>query len=233
VKRIQSTIMLALALSAATAAAGPPSPGTMPASLAVAGVDRSVTPLRALGRVFQSESGWDSLADQHLIVAVFERRIQIRAGERVKAMPYPNQMLWIAKQYSTRTFAPDEVKSVGKSDFRSERQRWINGLSPACEPPQAWPLPPHPPWSVYLARCQSLFRTAQLFLDRRPPGRCQSDVAADHWGGPMDDERAHRFGWIRADWRCVDNEGRERLAVNRAWCDPSISACSKSPVDVR
>lgn len=209
---------------------------TIPGALAAAtgADDASVRPAKALGRVFFSESGWASPADQHLIVAVYERRVELRAPRRVRRKPYPYQLLWMAKRYSTKTFAPDEVRSVperhrGRAG-RSRRQTWLNAMGPSCAEPTGWPTlkrdgSPHPPWRVYEPRCQILFKRARSFVRRQQKGSCSSSIPVDHWGGAMDDWRAERNGWVRvADWSCVE-DGQRYEPKNHGWCDPGLSEC--------
>jgi hypothetical protein len=177
--------------------------------------------------VFGNESDWDSPADQHLIVRVYERRIGLAAPARVKRLSYGEQLLWIAKWYSTRSFAPEEVVSTGKSAERSARQKWINGLSPTCEQPAAWPPPPFVAWKVYKGLCQKMFQRARAFVQRQAPGVCTASSEVDHWGGAMDDWRAKADGWIRVDFKCVENN-YTYLPKNHAWCDPRVSRCVKA-----
>lgn len=191
-------------------------------------VDKPVSPTRAIGRQFFNESGWHSPADQHLIIRVLERRAEL-SSKRVRSMPYAERLLWMAKRYSTRTFLPDEVRSIPKSTERSARQSWVNHLAPQCSEPEGWPLfksngEPHPPWENFEGACKRLFARARAFVGKKANGSCNASIPVDHWGGPMDDERAERFGWKRADWRCVE-DGQEYVAKNRAWCDPGLSKC--------
>lgn len=193
--------------------------------------DAIVNPVQALGRVFFSESGWNSPADQHLIVAVYERRLSRVAPDSVKRRSYGMQLVWIAKRYSTKTFRPREVVSVPRGyGGRSRRQTWLNDMGPSCNQPEGWPLlkrdgSPYPPWRTFRSRCKVLFDRANDFVFQRKPGVCTSSIPVDHWGGAMDDHRAHRNNWIQVtDWKCVE-DGKEYTPKNNAWCNPRISNC--------
>lgn len=192
-------------------------------------LDTPVEPHKALGRVFFSESGWHSPADQHGIVKVYNKRLEVYSPRRIKRLPYAERILWIAKRYSTKTFTPDEVMHLDKSRVRSARQRWINQMGPDCVEPPAWPVltpsgKPHAPWELYEDRCETVFRRADAFLRSKQEGTCQASAPIDHWGGPMDDWRALRAGWIRVDWVCVEG-GKSYRAANHFWCDPGLSEC--------
>ena len=218
-----------LCVCAAVMAAASAWAETLPASEASGRlVDVAVSPGRALGRVFFNESGWHSPADQHLIIRVLGRRAEL-SSNRVRSMAYGERLVWIAKRYSTRTFLPDEVRSIPKAAERSARQSWVNHLAPECPEPEGWPLfksngEPHPPWRNYEDACKRLFQRARAFVRQQASGSCVASMPVDHWGGPMDDERAERFGWKRADWKCTEG-GTTYEAKNRAWCDPGLSRC--------
>lgn len=193
--------------------------------------DMAVSPTKAVGRVFFSEGGWHSPADQHLVVRVFERRLEVSGNRILRRMPYGQKLVWMAKKYSTRTFHPDEVRSITwKSRDRSARQAWINHLGPDCEKPRHWPLfkmdgSPYPDWApLYPPKCQALFERASRFIKRQAPGVCSSDRPVDHWGGPVDDPRALKSGWLRVDWSCVE-DGQKHEPKNHVWCDPGLSKC--------
>lgn len=192
--------------------------------------DAPVSPTKAMGRVFFSESGWSSPADQHLIVRVYERRLALMSRRHLRGLSYGERLVWIAKRYSTRTFDPAEVRSIPKTAARGYRHTWINGMEPRCSKPPLWPeLTPsgkaHPPWDpTFRPLCRALFTRARAFVERRALGSCSASMPVDHWGGEMDDHRALAFGWLRVDWKCTEG-GQEYRAVNRAWCDPGLSKC--------
>lgn len=232
---LSTSIIMALALAFLVGAGA--LADTIPGRLATATEvdDDPVQPDKALGRVFFSESGWHSPADQHLIVEVYESRLKVRAPRRVRRAPYSRQLVWIAKRYSTKTFAPGEVRSVPeKHRGRTQRQTWLNGMGPDCAEPPGWPAlkrdgSPHPPWRVFESRCQNLFKRARSFVRRKQTGSCSSSIPVDHWGGEMDDWRAERNGWVQVtDWSCVE-DGRRYEPKNHAWCDPGLSECGDGP----
>lgn len=129
----------------------------------------------ALARVCVAEAGWDvTSGDCAAIVHLLERRADAQ-GIPVRRM---------AELYASRHFDPE----------RTDRRRWIVGLTIEARRPAGWPS--GVPWRA--------FRPAWLSTIAHVDAVRRGDVAdpcpgADHWGGPMDDHRAIHAGWERVE----------------------------------
>jgi len=193
--------------------------------------DDFTNPQEALGRTFVSEGGWWSPADQYMVWTVYLRRLEVIAPRVLRNASLDKRIVWIGKRYSTKSHPPSEVRTIAeKSKTRTPRQQWINGLTRRCSEPKLWPklkkdgVTSHPPWSVYEKRCERIMKRAGDFMRGEFQANCQADRTVDHWGGPVDDKRARRSGWIRVDFKCTEG-GIEYTPTNHAWCDPGLSDC--------
>lgn len=178
------------------------------AALAVA-VATPSKPDVVLLRVFVSESGWDSPADQHGILAVLERI----GGSS------PDGLVRGARLYSPRTF-PVEEHPTGPSR-RSERQQWVNELDETCSMPPSLRGVSEKTWHyVYRRRCLTLLQRARRYLTGWRDPECWASTQPQHWGGAMDDHRAVKAMWAPVHVQCGD-----RTTVNHFWCDPRKRGC--------
>ena len=127
-----------------------------------------------LARICASEAGLraepaaDCAAISHLLIR--------RAALLDRPLPL------LARQYSTRVF----------NRRRSDRRRWLAWLDTSGSAPRYWPAALD--WARFAPRWLVLQRIAQGVLDGRVADPCAPD-RVDHWGGAMDDHRAHRAGW--------------------------------------
>lgn len=170
-----------------------------------------VAPEVALARVWISESGWSSEADQWGIYEVLSYRARSRDPKRIIAT---------AKRYAGRTFPPHE--NPHKPPHRSERQRWVNEITASCDYPPSiavWGLSTQLWRQVYRGKCKKLVARARAMLagEYRPP--CTAGTALHHWGGKMDDHRAIR---VLSPVLVMCN-GEESL--NHFWCNPKLPGC--------
>jgi hypothetical protein len=232
-----ASLALALALASASAHADgnllASAPSVLSAETASA---RRVRPVRtdpytSLGRTFVNEGGWWSIADQYLVWTVYMRRLELIAPGHVLAGEIERRIVWIGRLYSTKSHPLAEVTYVAeRRKTRSVRQQWTNGLTKGCSKPKLWPkfkrdgVTRHPPWRKFQERCERVMARGAAFLRGEFQATCTADKSVDHWGGPMDDERAVRAKWVKVDFRCVE-DGIEYIPTNHAWCDPAVSDC--------
>ena len=144
-----------------------------------------------LARICSSEAGLlaqptpDCAAIAHLLIR--------RAALLDRPLPL------MARQYSTRVF----------NRRRADRRAWIAWLEPNLSKPRFWPA--NLSWPVFRPRWRTLLRVAQGVLSGTVPDPCAPQLP-DHWGGIMDDHRAHRAGWTLA--ACSAN------TLNNFWIVP-------------
>lgn len=182
-------LLMILAASALLFAATPPDPVTADATApaveldegppATADVDEldqvDAREQLALARVCASEVGIVSTPECAAIHEVLEDR------SRQMGLSY----IATVCAYSSRTC------DRGRTDAR----RWIAWLHPSGARPDGWPATAS--WARHRGRWLELHRHAGEALRGRVASPCEEPPA--HWGGPMDDWRAHRAGWVRVD----------------------------------
>jgi hypothetical protein len=192
--------------------------------------------VQASQRVFISESGFASTADENMIFRVFRQR----AGS--KRDDLRRQMRAIAA-YSNRTFPLDSPFLPRDLTARTPRQRWISQVNLACDPPPDWRADvgwtePRGKHLSYEQLCHAQRKRAWRLWQGQTPNWCQGRV--DHWGGAMDMENPRNGGWVRVT--CDDPAMLSECAAARAtgarpyalpigctrnlgWCDPGWGAC--------
>lgn len=177
---------------------------------------RPMSPETALLRVWVSESGFRSPADQLGIWRVLTRRARSTEPARVVDM---------IRRYSGRALPPHE--SPYRSPHRSKRQRWVNELDCGCERPPSLEIADAWWRESYRPRCLAMCSRARaLFAGRDPFAALGCDVGTtpSHWGGAMDDPRAI-MRWRPVLVTCGDVESK-----NHFWCDPKHADCYGVPV---
>lgn len=164
----------------------------------------------AILRVFVSESGWESPADHHGILAVLERT----GGGRS-----PEALLRGARRYAPRTFPIEEHPTGPES--RTARQQWVNELDASCSMPRSLRGVSEKTWHyVYRRKCLALLSRVRQYLKGWRDPSCWSSTKPHHWGGAMDDHRA-----IKAMWAPVHVQCGNRASLNHFWCDPRKTGC--------
>lgn len=146
--------------------------------------------VRTLAIVCASETGFDGSAEECAAIhGVLSRRAD-RVGMTFSAF---------ARVYSDRAFDADRRDARAylphlRLDGR-EPMRWPTTSMIAPEGLGPSRVRPHPSWSAYRARWLRLVEGARAVLR----GDVEDPCRADHWGGAMDDHRAERAGWVRAE----------------------------------
>jgi hypothetical protein len=197
--------------------------------------------VQAIMRVFVSEAGFVSTADENLIYQVFGSRTR-NALERNR----PRRYMQVMVAYSNRTFpewSPFVPTGLGA---RSNRQRWVSEITLDCTAPEHWPS--H--WRAWAAKprgglsyaeqCVNLRKRSWRLLSGQEDNWCVGRV--DHWGGAMDTHNPTKGKWVRVicdkpDLVVECDEFRHThpgkpfawpigCTRNIGWCDPGLGECN-------
>jgi len=104
-----------------------------------------------------------------------------------------------ARRYSRR--------ATGEAPPLNARQAWVSALGFSLQRPEA--LPERYDWQSFRAAWRYRLEEAAALVEE-PRNPC--DGNPHHWGGAMDDARAHRAGWVRLE--CGPT-------LNHFWCVPA------------
>jgi hypothetical protein len=132
-----------------------------------------------LARICVGEAGWEPGADCPAIHAVLAYRAQVRRST------------WLS---AARAYSPGHV---GRR--KAPRRPWVAMLRPSGAEPAGWPQAL--PWARYRPRWQAVLELARRVV----AGEVQAPCEPHHWGGPMDDWRAHRQGLERVECGATRN----------------------------
>jgi hypothetical protein len=140
-------------------------------------LERAPLPV-ALARVCIAEAGWRAIdtGECAAIYAVARSRAERRHVLIDRAL----------REYAGEHF-----------DATRERRRWVIGLAAGGDEPSEWPM--RMAWSRYRARWLDTIAHAYKVIRGEVALPCEGHV--DHWGGAMDDWRAHRARLVRV--RCA------------------------------
>lgn len=196
--------------------------------------------VQVLMRVFASEGGWASTADENLIFRVFR---SLAGSRRDK----PKRIMRVIVGYSNRTFPEGSPFLPPGFGARTKRQQWVSEINIDCTAPPSWTADVQwddhrGAYSSYQELCVALRKRTWRLYQGKTEDWCVDRV--DHWGGLMDMENPRNGGWIRVN--CDEPVKREVCAAarelapkhhhtwpigcarNLAWCDPHRGVCHES-----
>jgi hypothetical protein len=200
--------------------------------------------VEASQRVFVSEGGFVSTADENVIYRVFRQR----AGRHRDKL---RRQMQVIVAYSNRTFPEGSPFVPPGLGARTKRQKWVSEINLACDAPRSWTADvawddPRGTHLSYEKLCHLQRKRAWRLWQGKTPNWCQHRV--DHWGGYMDMENPTKGSWVRVT--CDDpallsqcEEARQSGAKshtwpvgcsrNIAWCDPGLGSCPQQTTVAR
>lgn len=195
-------------------------------------------------RVFVSEAGFASTADEAMIHNVF-----INRSSSKRRQPTNQRLMYVMVAISNRTFPEGSPFLPPTYGARTRRQSWVSGINIDCTEPEAWNTVNDIAWRAtrtdkttgeklpsYEKLCVALRKRTWQRMKEGSPQWCRARV--DHWGGAMDMEYPMAGGWkqINCDDPAVTTCDEARKAHpkspskwpigctrNLGWCDPDLN----------